>query len=439
VRGGRLYDTWWVVISPDEAEAHMAEGPTTDQPLWNTQTTNTLTGADTWRCKECHGWDYKGVEGAYGSGSHQTGFAGIFGSRSKSASEILAALKGSTNSDHDFSKAMDEQSLVDLALFVSQAQIDDAELVNADKTAKGDAAAGKTQYEKVCVNCHGPEGNAINFANLEEPEFVAHVAADNPWEFVHKVRFGQPGWPMPSAITNEWAPSDVANVLAYAQTLSKEPTLSGGGPLYDKWWEAIGAEEPKGDQPLWKTQTTNTLKGADTWRCKECHGWDYQGVEGAYGSGSHKTGFPGILESASKPADELMAWLTGQKNPDHDFSKLLNEAQITALVTFIQKEAADASALINADKTVKGDPARGKLKYEATCAACHGLDGKKINFGTADEPEYIGTLASDNPWEFFHKASFGQPGEPMPAGVALGWSAEDRANVMAFAQTLPTK
>jgi cytochrome c553 len=143
---------------------------------------------------------------------------------------------------------------------VSQAQIDDAELVNADKTAKGDAAAGKTQYEKVCVNCHGPEGNAINFANLEEPEFVAHVAADNPWEFVHKVRFGQPGWPMPSAITNEWAASDVANVLAYAQTLSKEPTLSGGGPLYDKWWEAIGAEEPKGDQPLWKTQTTNTLK-----------------------------------------------------------------------------------------------------------------------------------------------------------------------------------
>jgi thiosulfate dehydrogenase len=134
-----------------------------------------------------------------------------------------------------------------------------------------------------------------------------------------------------------------------------------------------------------------------------------------------------------------MAWLTGQKNPDHDFSKLLNEAQTAALVTFIQKEAADTSALINADKTVKGDPARGKLKYEATCAACHGLDGKKINFGTADEPEYIGTLASDNPWEFFHKASFGQPGEPMPAGVALGWSAEDRANVMAFAQTLPTK
>src|SRR3990172_1061139 len=76
VRGGLLYDEWWVVIAEDEAEAHMAEGPATDHPLWKTQTTNTRTGADTWRCKECHGWDYKGVDGAYGSGSHQTGFKG---------------------------------------------------------------------------------------------------------------------------------------------------------------------------------------------------------------------------------------------------------------------------------------------------------------------------------------------------------------------------
>jgi thiosulfate dehydrogenase len=154
VRGGRLYDMWWVVISPDEAEAHMAEGPSADQPLWKTQTTNTRTGTDTWRCKECHGWDYRGVEGAYGSGSHKTGFAGIFGSRSKSASEILAALKGSTNSDHDFSKAMDEQSLVDLALFVSQAQIM-AEPGMPTRRLAVMRRRGKTQYEKVCVNCHG--------------------------------------------------------------------------------------------------------------------------------------------------------------------------------------------------------------------------------------------------------------------------------------------
>ena len=283
------------------------------------------------------------------------------------------------------------------------------------------------------------QGNAINFASIAEPEFLAHVAGDNPWEFIHKVRFGQAGWPMPSAFGTDWTEQDFMNVLAYAQTLSTAPALSGGGPLYDVWWEVVGAEAPTTDQPLWKTQTTNTRTGADTWRCKECHGWDYQGVDGAYGSGSHQTGFPGILSSASLSVEELTAWLTGQKNADHDYSPVLGEAEIAALVTFIQQETYDSTPYINADKTVNGDLARGKVKFEATCTACHGLDGLKINFGSDAEPEFVGTVAADNPWEFFHKATFGQPGEPMPAGAALGWSFEDRANVLAYAQTLPTK
>jgi thiosulfate dehydrogenase len=52
--------------------------------------------------------------------------------------------------------------------------------------------------------------------------------------------------------------------------------------LYDSWWTVTGTDRPTTDQPLWQTQTTNTRTGADTWRCKECHGWDYQGKDGAY-------------------------------------------------------------------------------------------------------------------------------------------------------------
>ncbi|HLB47105.1 MAG TPA: c-type cytochrome [Anaerolineales bacterium] len=443
VRGGLLYDMWWEVLAAEKGHDEAMEGvgePSTDHPLWKTQSTNTRAGSDTWRCKECHGWDYKGVDGAYGSGSHKTGFVGIFESRGKTASEILAALKGSTNPDHDFSTVMDEQDLIDLALFVAQGQVDLADYVNADKSAKGgDAAAGTVKYEGVCIYCHGPQGNAINFASIEEPEFVGHVAADNPWEFVHKVRFGQPGWPMPSAITNEWTDQDIANVLAYSQTLSTEPAVSGGGVLYDAWWEVVGAEAPTTDQLLWKTQTTNTRTGPDTWRCKECHGWDYQGVDGAYGAGSHQTGFPGIRDAASMSSEDLTAWLTGAKNPDHDFSQVLDEAYINALVTFVQKETLDSAAYINADKTANGDAARGKVKFEKTCAACHGTDGKKLNFGDAAEPEYVGTVAADNPWEFFHKASFGHPGAPMPSGIALGYTLEDLASLAAYVQTLPAK
>ena len=432
VRGGLLYDEWWAVIGADT--------PTTDQPLWKTQTTNTRTGADTWRCKECHGWDYKGKDGAYGSGSHYTGFLSIHAARDKHPFEILTILEGGTNPDHDFSAVMDEQALTDLALFVAQAQIDAAELVSADKTPTGgNPDKGKVVFEDTCVACHGPQGTAINFGDTAEPEYVGTIASDNPWEFIHKVRFGQPDTKMPSGIAEGWKQEDFANLLAYAQTLPTAPSISLGGELYDKWWAVTGADEPTTDQPLWKTQTTNTRTGADTWRCKECHGWDYKGVEGAYGSGSHKTGFKGILASASLSAEELAAWLTGTANPDHDFSAVLEEYQIAALAAFVRDGLVDTAVYINADKTVNGDPAKGKTLFDDTCTACHGEDGKTLNFGDEANPEYVGTIASDNPWEFFHKAWFGQPGTNMPAGIDLGWTLEDIAHLLAYAQSLPAK
>ena len=448
VRGGLLYDKWWVVIAEEEEEEHVhadehaeeaGHAPEGDHPLWATQSTNTRSGTDTWRCKECHGWDYKGKDGAYGSGSHFTGFVGVFDSKDKPANDVLAALQGSTSPDHDFSSVMDEQDLVDLALFLTTALVDYDTLINADKTSLGDAAAGSSLYEEVCIKCHGPGGNAINFAAIDDPEFLGHLAPDNPWEFAHKVRFGQPGWPMPSGIRNGWTDQDVANVLAYAQSFRAEPALSEGGKLYDNWWETLGLEAPESDNPLWATQTTNTRSGADTWRCKECHGWDYLGVEGAYGSGSHATGFTGILGASTKSSDELLSWLTGGVNPDHDFSAAMEAYALDALVAFIQNEAEDIRAYVNADGSVNGDPANGKELFDGTCASCHGVDGKKMNFGSAEEPEYVGTVAADNPWEFFHKASFGQPGAPMPQGRALGWVMEQIANLLAYSQTLPTE
>jgi thiosulfate dehydrogenase len=430
VRGGLMYDKWWVVTGADE--------PAEDHPLWATQTTNERSGDDTWRCKECHGWDYQGADGAYGSGSHFTGFPGVFASKDKDPVEILAAMQGSTNPDHDFSTVMAEQDLVDLTIFMSQALIDAAQLLDADNASTGDEAAGATLYGNVCIACHGPTGNAINFGGLDDPEFLGHLAPGNPWEFIHKVRFGQPGWPMPSGIGNDWSDEDVADVLAYSQTFSEDPALSGGGQLYDKWWAVLGLDAPEEDQPLWATQSTNERSGDDTWRCKECHGWDYKGVDGAYGSGSHMTGFTGVLDSSSMSADELLAWLDGTTNPDHDFSAV-DELGLNALVTFLQQEMADISGFVNDDKSVNGDPANGKEMFDGTCASCHGVDGKKINFHDPDDPEYVGTVAAGNPWEFFHKVSHGQPGEPMPAGLALGWSLEEIADLAAFAQTLPTE
>ncbi|MFQ5613414.1 MAG: c-type cytochrome [Anaerolineae bacterium] len=425
IRGGVLYDKWWPPLGLDT--------PAGDHPLWATQSTNARSGADTWRCKECHGWDYKGADGAYGSGSHFTGFAGVLSAVDKGPGYVLGALQGETDPDHDFSTVMDEQALTDLALFILEETMDYDPFVGPDKMALGgDLALGEELFQD-CADCHGPQGTAINFKNVAEPEYVGGLAQDNPWEFLHKLRFGQPTEPdMPSAVDIGWSEDEQLAVLAYAQSLPALSPVSEGGLLYDKWWKALGAEEPEGDQPLWATQSSNARSGADTWRCKECHGWDYRGADGAYGSGSHFTGFTGVLGAASMSTEELSGWLNGAANPDHDFSAYLDDEQINRLVTFMQEGLVDISLYINDDKTVNGDPQHGQTLYNAACKRCHGETG-------VGEAFVLSILANDNPWEVFHKISNGQPGEHMPAGVNFGWSPQDIADLLSYAQTLPVE
>jgi hypothetical protein len=59
----------------------------------------------------------------------------------------------------------------------------------------------------------------INFGSEQGPEYVGGIASGNPWEFLHKVRAGQPGTAMPSAIVNGWTEQDVVDVLSYAHEL----------------------------------------------------------------------------------------------------------------------------------------------------------------------------------------------------------------------------
>jgi thiosulfate dehydrogenase len=103
----------------------------------------------------------------------------------------------------------------------------------------------------------------------------------------------------------------------------------------------------------------------------------------------------------------------------------------------------DVSPFIDAEtKTpISGDADHGQELYTSTCALCHGEDGLTLNFGSEDEPEYVGTIALDNPWEFVHKVRTGQPGSepPMPAAIEKGWSPQDIIDLLAFAQSLPTE
>ena len=436
--GGQLYDKWWKVAGVDE--------PTEDHPLWVTQDSNTRSGDDTWRCKECHGWDYMGADGAYGSGSHFTGFVGVFNASGMSASELLGWLDGSTTADHDFS-AMGPEAMGSVVTFLQDGLVDLREYIDYDTKTPlvADADHGQELYVSTCTACHGVDGRELNFGDDEDPEYVGTIAIGNPWEFTHKVRAGQPGSAMPATLRhNYWSMQDVMDVLAFAQTLPVEApgdgVLSRGGRLYDKWWKEAGLDEPTEDNPLWARQDTNTRSGDDTWRCKECHGWDYMGALGPYGSGSHYTGFPGVFFAQDKPLEDIVAQISGNLDPDHDFS-VMGEEAINELATFIQEAQIDMRDVVDYDtKTpVGGDSANGAELYASTCSACHGDDGRLINFGSDDDPDYIGSIALSNPWEFTHKVRAGQPGTGMPSAIDLGWDLQFIIDLLTFAQTLPVE
>jgi len=215
---------------------------------------------------------------------------------------------------------------------------------------------------------------------------------------------------------------------------TEEWALFSGGRMYDKWWEALGTEEPKETHPAYPA--AGKQKGATTWRCKECHGWDYKGAAGAYRSGGRFTGIKGITGAASGDPKKIAAIL---RDKPHGFTpQMIPNDALERLALFVSKGQHDASAYIDpATKKAKGDAERGRKLYQTVCAACHGFDGKLLNFGDDKTPEFVGTLAVENPWEGLHKIRNGQPGSPMPAW--RGFDIQHAVDVLTYSQTLPVK
>ncbi len=211
-----------------------------------------------------------------------------------------------------------------------------------------------------------------------------------------------------------------------------------GAQLYDKWYAALGVDAPPGDMPLWSRQTSNTRSGAETWRCVECHGWDYKGAQGAYASGSHATGFPGLLEAAQMNTDEIIARLKGSKEAQHDFSPYIPDSAMQKIAVFLKEGLIDDSQYINpiSLKVIDGDATHGEDLYAATCATCHGADGTQIIFRTEGVDETLADVANRDPFRFLHRTRFGVAGTEMPVGYELGWTPTDGRDVLMYAQSL---
>jgi len=222
----------------------------------------------------------------------------------------------------------------------------------------------------------------------------------------------------------------VAGTMALTTPASSEEmqsSIARGGQLYDKWFKVIGAEKPTGNHKSWPAANTKK-KGNATWRCKSCHGWDLRGKDGAYATGSYKTGITGLR---SFEGTETAKIVTIMKDDTHGFGGMMADKDYADLALFVSKGQINMTKYIANDKSVKGDVAQGEAYYKTLCINCHGADGKQPK----ELPKPLGKIASGNPWETLHKILNGQPKENMPALRALPLQVS--LDVLAYSITLP--
>ena len=344
-----------------------------------------------------------GKEGAYGQGAHYTGIKGIEDYRGEDPTHIIAILKNDTHRYQD-QILFDDKDFKDLAAFVSKGQVDmDRYIDRETRKAKGDSSKHRAYYQTICSTCHGSDG-----AKIRTILPLGKIANDNPWEAFHNMLNGHPNAEMPSL--RLLGMEVLVNILTYIQTFPSEylqASIVRGGRLYDSWFDEIDVKPSVGKHAYYPAKSYYALKHSSTWRCRECHGWDYKGKDGAYGKGKHFTGVMGIGKSA-KYDQETIVNLLG--NPPHNYRNLLNTRDIMDLANFVRKGQIDMDEYID-PKTRKsrGVGKNSAAIYNTYCLHCHNADGKGVG-----DSKSLGDLAKKNPWKALHNIMNGHPNETMP-------------------------
>lgn len=235
----------------------------------------------------------------------------------------------------------------------------------------------------------------------------------------------------------EHGPHQQEFVHGSPQVRSQDWTIAAGGRIYDNWWEALDRDEPEGTNPAYPVAANQKQTGPGTWRCKECHGWDYQGADGIYSKGSHYTGIKGVLGVANTPPESIVRIL---RDANHPYTpEMITDEEMLRVATFLSKGLVDMREFIDYEtRTMKpdvGDFERGRAIFQTTCAACHGFDGRALDWGEGEAHNFVGTEAAELPDEVYNKIANAHPGAAMINTRAF--SHEDRVSLMAYIAKLP--
>ncbi len=484
INGGRMYDTFWAA----ETGFDSSKDVTFDFNVHK----------DFFRCKQCHGWDRLGTEGAYIGRAPRTTRPNVSSidlrtyAANHTPQEIFDNLSSSTDrrplstdlSTYDpatnategdkmpdlseifsddqlwelvkFLKA-DATDVDDLYSFTTSGSYPDGSISYSDIGMGGDAASGDALFTARCASCHGADGTMFMVDGGSYT--VGRHVRSKPYEDHHKMKFGQLGTGMTSLVTSLQELRDIYTAMTNSTAFPDDaPPPAGyqnadsdiGGKMYDKFW----ATETGFNQADANLATFNTFK--DFFRCKQCHGWDRLGNQGAYINRSPRTTRPNVSDldllamsneytpqemfdaiktSAGRrtPTTDLSTYdpgtnaAVGDQMPD--YSQILTDDQIWGLVKFLLEGAIDVNDLYDftitggyPDGSIEftnvgqdGDASNGDAIFASRCASCHGADG--TSFGV-DGGYSVGSHLRGKPNEDQHKFKFGQLGTGMTGLVS---------------------
>ncbi|MDP7030387.1 MAG: FG-GAP-like repeat-containing protein [Phycisphaerales bacterium] len=220
VRGGRLWDTWWLESG--------APRPTGTHPL---ASGSGLQGPESFRCSQCHGW----------SGSLLPG-------------DDAAAFEHAVAAEHGFGGlGLTRADIADLrAYLTTESHIEASAWLDAAGRFTGNPTAGASLFRSgasgglQCVTCHGPEGAWLNFGSPQHPAWIGTMADDDPARLLHRIRFGAPGSVMPGWARTGGDLQGAVDIATFAQ--QELPAVAaermGGAP-----YVIIPPDDPAPDLP----------------------------------------------------------------------------------------------------------------------------------------------------------------------------------------------
>jgi thiosulfate dehydrogenase len=212
-----------------------------------------------------------------------------------------------------------------------------------------------------------------------------------------------------------------------------------GGRLYAAWDNLASDGLPEEIHLLWPENIAGEFPARITWRCVNCHGWDYLGSESkSFLTATRAMEYPNLFSMIAKSEEEILPLLNGETIPNHDFSTYLNEQDLRDLSAFLSSGLTLPKLIADWETfQVQGTVEVGQQNFQEFCSFCHGLEGEKINLNTDQTPIFLGDLAWSNPWRIAHIIRFGHHQTRVPPAELLGLSFSQQIDILAFTQTLP--